>query len=88
MSPVVYETMNGPSESTVTGRSRDWDVFDRLGEIQVPTLITGPSKAYHPYASPRSPLVRSSSRAFSDFSRPLSPIPSRTAGALLNWMSR
>ena len=41
MSPVVYETMNGPSEFTVTGRFRDWDVFDRLGEITVPTLITG-----------------------------------------------
>ncbi len=41
MSPVVYETMNGPSEFTVTGRFRDWDVFDRLGEIGVPTLITG-----------------------------------------------
>ena len=41
MSPVVYETMNGPSEFTVTGRFRDWDVFDRLGEIRVPTLVMG-----------------------------------------------
>jgi proline iminopeptidase len=39
MSPVVYETMNGPSEFTVTGRFRDWDIFDRLGEIGVPTLV-------------------------------------------------
>ena len=41
MSPVVYETMNGPSEFTVTGRFRDWDVFGRLGEIHVPTLVMG-----------------------------------------------
>jgi len=41
MSPVVYETMNGPSEFTVTGRFRDWDVFDRLGEIRVRTLVMG-----------------------------------------------
>ncbi|MGD0441878.1 MAG: alpha/beta fold hydrolase, partial [Acidimicrobiales bacterium] len=39
MSQVVYETMNGPSEFTVTGRFRDWDIFDRLGEIRVPTLV-------------------------------------------------
>jgi proline-specific peptidase len=39
VSPVVYETMNGPSEFTVTGRFRDWDIFDRLGEIRVPTLV-------------------------------------------------
>jgi len=39
MSPVVYETMNGPSEFTVTGRFRDWDIFDRLGEIDVPALV-------------------------------------------------
>jgi pimeloyl-ACP methyl ester carboxylesterase len=36
----VYETMWGPNEFTVTGTLRDWDVTDRLGEIQVPTLIT------------------------------------------------
>ena len=41
MSPVVYETMNGPSEFTVTGRFRDWDVFSRLGEITVPALVMG-----------------------------------------------
>lgn len=39
MSPIVYETMNGPSEFTVTGRFRDWDIFDRLAEITVPTLV-------------------------------------------------
>jgi pimeloyl-ACP methyl ester carboxylesterase len=36
----VYETMWGPNEFTVTGRLKDWDVVDRLGEISVPTLIT------------------------------------------------
>jgi len=41
MSAVVYETMNGPSEFTVTGRFRDWDVFGRLGEIKVPALVMG-----------------------------------------------
>jgi len=37
----VYHTMNGPSEFTVTGNFKDWDVTDRLGEIRVPTLILG-----------------------------------------------
>lgn len=36
----VYETMWGPNEFTVTGTLKDWDVIDRLGEIDVPTLIT------------------------------------------------
>jgi proline-specific peptidase len=36
----VYETMWGPNEFTVTGTLKDWDVIDRLGEIQVPALIT------------------------------------------------
>jgi proline-specific peptidase len=38
----VYMTMWGPSEfGPVTGRLRDWDVTARLGEIDVPTLVTG-----------------------------------------------
>jgi len=37
--PTVYGTMNGPSEFTVIGTIRDWQVTDRLGEIRVPTLI-------------------------------------------------
>jgi proline-specific peptidase len=38
----VYLTMWGPSEfGPVTGRLRDWDVTDRLPEIQVPALVTG-----------------------------------------------
>jgi proline iminopeptidase len=42
MSGEVYTTMWGPSEfGPVTGRLRDWDVTDRLGEVRVPTLVTG-----------------------------------------------
>lgn len=36
----VYETMWGPNEFTVTGTLRGWDVIPRLGEVDVPTLIT------------------------------------------------
>ena len=36
---VVYKTMNGPSEFHVTGTLREWSVVDRLGEIDVPTLV-------------------------------------------------
>jgi pimeloyl-ACP methyl ester carboxylesterase len=36
----VYETMWGPNEFTVTGTLKDWDVIGRLGEIEVPALIT------------------------------------------------
>jgi proline-specific peptidase len=32
--------MWGPNEFTVTGSLKDWDVTDRLGEIEVPTLVT------------------------------------------------
>jgi len=38
--PEVYTTMNGPSEFHVTGVLKDWDIVARLGEIQLPTLIT------------------------------------------------
>lgn len=42
MNGVVYTTMWGPSEfGPVTGRLRDWDVTDRLAEIQIPALVTG-----------------------------------------------
>ncbi len=37
---VVYQTMNGPNEFTITGTIRDWDVTDRLPRIRRPTLIT------------------------------------------------
>lgn len=38
--PEVYNTMNGPSEFHVIGSLKDWDITDRLGEINVPTLVT------------------------------------------------
>lgn len=36
----VYEALWGLSEWNPTGRLRDWDVRDRLHEIEVPTLVT------------------------------------------------
>jgi len=38
---VVYNQMNGPSEFTVTGTLKTWDIMHRLGEIRVPTLVVG-----------------------------------------------
>ena len=35
----VYRAMQGPDEWTVTGALRDWDVRDRLNEIDLPTLV-------------------------------------------------
>jgi proline-specific peptidase len=37
----VYTTMNGPSEFTVTGTLKTWDISGRLPEITVPTLLVG-----------------------------------------------
>lgn len=37
----VYNTMNGPSEFTVTGTLKTFDIMDRLGEITVPALLVG-----------------------------------------------
>jgi proline iminopeptidase len=37
----VYIAMNGPSEFTVTGTLRDWDITDRLGAIRARTLLVG-----------------------------------------------
>jgi proline iminopeptidase len=37
----VYNTMNGPSEFTVTGTLKTWDIMDRLGEITIQTLLVG-----------------------------------------------
>ena len=39
LSHEVYETMNGPSEFHVTGTLREWSVVERLGEIDLPTLV-------------------------------------------------
>jgi len=38
--PEVYHTMWGPNEFLATGTLRTWDISGRLGEIDVPTLIT------------------------------------------------
>ncbi|MEE9324092.1 MAG: proline iminopeptidase-family hydrolase [Dehalococcoidia bacterium] len=38
--PEVYNTMWGPSEFHATGKLKDWDIVERLGEISVPTLVT------------------------------------------------
>jgi proline iminopeptidase len=40
MAMPVYETMWGPNEFTCTGNLQSWDRTNRLGEINVPTLIT------------------------------------------------
>jgi L-proline amide hydrolase len=37
--PTVYGTMNGPTEFTVVGTIRDFDITDRLAEIDVPVLL-------------------------------------------------
>jgi proline-specific peptidase len=38
--PEVYMTMQGPNEFVITGTLKDWDITGRLGEIDVPSLIT------------------------------------------------
>jgi L-proline amide hydrolase len=37
--PTVYGTMNGPTEFTVVGTIKDFDITDRLPEIEVPVLL-------------------------------------------------
>jgi L-proline amide hydrolase len=37
--PTVYHTMNGPSEFHTIGSLLDWNITDRLPEIDVPTLL-------------------------------------------------
>jgi proline-specific peptidase len=37
--PEVYLTMNGPSEFFVIGTLKNWSVVNRLGEIDVPSLL-------------------------------------------------
>jgi proline iminopeptidase len=39
MGLAVYNTMWGPNEFTLTGNLESWDRRDRLGEIDIPTLI-------------------------------------------------
>jgi proline-specific peptidase len=38
--PAVYRSLWGVSEWNANGKLHDWDVRDRLGEIDVPTLVT------------------------------------------------
>jgi proline-specific peptidase len=38
--PEVNVTMWDPSEFHATGTLKEWDIRDRLGEIQLPTLVT------------------------------------------------
>jgi L-proline amide hydrolase len=37
--PDVYHAMQGPNEWTTTGALKGWDTRDRLGEIDLPTLV-------------------------------------------------
>ena len=39
MGTEIFETMFGPSDFHIIGTIRDWDVFDRLAEIALPTLV-------------------------------------------------
>lgn len=43
MNPAVYESMWGPSEFVATGLLQQFDLSDRLGEIDVPVLLTSGS---------------------------------------------
>jgi proline iminopeptidase len=37
----IYNTMQGPDEFTIIGNLKHWDVWDRLHEIKMPTLLIG-----------------------------------------------
>ncbi len=39
MGTEIFETMFGPSDFHIVGTIRSWDVFDRLTEIALPTLV-------------------------------------------------
>jgi proline iminopeptidase len=39
MGTEIFETMFGPSDFHIIGTIRSWDVFDRLAEIALPTLV-------------------------------------------------
>jgi proline-specific peptidase len=39
MGTEIFETMFGPSDFHIVGTIRSWDVFDRLAEIALPTLV-------------------------------------------------
>jgi proline iminopeptidase len=39
LNPTIYNTMQGPDEFTIVGNLKHWDLWDRLHEIAVPTLL-------------------------------------------------
>ena len=39
LNQTVYETMQGPSEFSITGIHKDYDITDRLSELRLPTLF-------------------------------------------------
>jgi proline-specific peptidase len=39
MGAEIFETMFGPSDFHIVGTIRNWDVFDRLADIALPTLV-------------------------------------------------
>lgn len=41
INPAVYNTMQGPNEFFVNGTFKDWDRWDDLNQITVPTLVIG-----------------------------------------------
>lgn len=41
INPQVYNTMQGPNEFVVTGNFKNWDRWDDLKKISVPTLLLG-----------------------------------------------
>jgi len=45
----IYNTMQGPDEFNIVGNFRHWDIWDRLSNIKVPTLLIG---ARHDEMSP------------------------------------
>jgi proline iminopeptidase len=40
LNPEVYQTLWGPSEFTITGKLKDFDLTERLGQIRQPVLLT------------------------------------------------
>lgn len=50
MNSSIYTLMQGPSEFGIAGRLEQWDIKDRLPEIEVPTLTVG---ATHDTMDPR-----------------------------------
>jgi proline iminopeptidase len=37
----IYNLMQGPDEFNIVGNFKDWDIWDRLKDIRVPTLLIG-----------------------------------------------